>query len=103
MSEVKVIDISAWNDNINHSLIKSAGVNYALLRITEKNNKKDSMFDKHIVGLKANNIEIMGGYKFSYAMNINELLQEANCVVDVLKKYPEFNGKVVFLDLEYEP
>ena len=103
MSEVKVIDISAWNDNINHSLIKSAGVNYALLRITEKNNKKDSMFDKHISGLKTNNIEIMGGYKFSYAMNINELRQEANCVVDVLKKYPEFNKKVVFLDLEYEP
>lgn len=100
MSEVKVADFSHWNTGLKYSLIPSLGIYGAILRVTEKGNIKDRSFDAHVKGLKENNINIIGSYRYSYAMNINEIIAEANAVVNVLKQYPEFDGKVVFLDLE---
>ena len=101
MSEYKIIDISGRNDNLQYSKLNKLGIAAAILRITEKNNKKDSLFDKHLQGLKQNNVPILGGYKFSYALSLDEIIQEANQVVNTLKKYPDFNNKVVYLDLQY--
>lgn len=101
MMEYKIIDISGWNNNLSYSKLKSLGITAAILRITQKGNKKDTLFDTHVNGLKSNNIPILGGYKFSYAMTLSELKEEANSVVNTLKNYPDFKNKVIYLDLEY--
>ena len=101
MSEYKIIDVSGWNTNLQYSKLNSLGIVAAILRITQKNNKKDSLFDKHLQGLKNNNVPILGGYKFSYALSIDQIIKQAQEVINTIKEYPEFDNKVVYLDLEY--
>lgn len=102
MSEYRVLDISAYQKNVPYSKLQSTyGIKAAILRVTERYNIVDSMFDKHYKGLTKANIPIVGVYKFSYAMNITEIQQEAKVVASTLKKYPDFKG-VVYLDLEYD-
>ena len=36
-------------------------------------------------------------------MSVDEIITEANKVVEVLKEYQDMDGKVIYLDLEYEP
>lgn len=103
MGECKIIDISAWQTSVPYSSFSSYDIKGAILRITEKNNKIDGMFKTHHDGLIEAGIQLLGGYKFSYAMSVDEIITEANKVVEVLKEYPDMNGKVVYLDLEYEP
>lgn len=102
MSEYRVLDISAWQKNVPYNNLQSIyGIKAAILRVTERYNIVDSMFDKHYKRLTKANLPVIGVYKFSYAMNITEIQQEARVVVSTLKKYPDFDG-VVYLDLEYE-
>ncbi len=102
MSEYRIIDISGWNTDITYNTLSFHGIKAGIFRITEKNNKIDSMFNEHYNGFRSANIPVIGVYKYSYAMSIDEMRTEAQSVVEVLKDYPDFNG-VVYLDLEYSP
>ena len=97
--ESKIIDISGWNTNVDYAKIKSTGVEGAILRITEKGNGADSMFDKHYKGLKNADVPVLGGYKYSYALSIQQIHDEAWSCVNTLKNYPDFHG-MIFLDIE---
>lgn len=98
MAEFKVVDVSAWQENINFKAVMNEGVKAAIIRITERYNKTDSYFERNYTGFKNAGAKI-GVYKFSYAMSVSEIQEEARIVVSVLKgrelEYP------VFLDLEY--
>lgn len=97
MSEIKGIDVSRWNGSINWNKVSTDGVKFAILRITEKGNIIDSTFENNYAGCINNNIPA-GVYKYSYATNIAQIKEEANVVVEILRKrklqYP------VFLDIE---
>lgn len=98
MAEFKVVDVSAWQENINFKAVMNEGVKAAIIRITERYNKTDSYFERNYTGFKNVGAKI-GVYKFSYAMSVAEIQEEARIVVSVLNgrelEYP------VFLDLEY--
>ena len=79
------IDVSAWQATINWSQVKSAGVEFAMLRIcsystSSKTYSVDSYFDSNIKGATANGIHI-GAYFFSYA---NSLIPFWNKTVIIL-------------------
>lgn len=97
MAEIKGIDVSAWNGSIDWATVANYGMGFAILRITEKNNRVDNTFEANYQGCTSNNIPV-GVYKYSYATSIAEIKEEANIVVNTLKKrkltYP------VFLDIE---
>lgn len=99
MSEYKIIDISGWNTNVPYHTFASQGIKGAILRVTEKGNKVDSMFETHLSGCQKNNIPV-GVYKYSYAMSMADIKNEAKKVVETL------NGRTcplgVWLDLEYD-
>ena len=99
--EYRVMDISAYQRNVPYSKLYSLGISAAILRVVERYNVVDSMFDTHYKGLKKAGIPIPIVYKFSYAMNVYASQQEANAVVEVLKKYPDFHGAVC-LDMEFQ-
>lgn len=96
--DIKGIDVSSWNGLPNWKLVKSDGVLYAILRITQRYGI-DSSFEHNFSGCKANGIRV-GVYKYSYALTLDDIQKEAEEVVATLAgrglDFP------VFLDLEWE-
>ena len=97
MAEIKGIDVSANQGNINWKTVANYGMGFAILRITEKGNVIDPTFEKNYKGCIDNKIPV-GVYKYSYATSIGQIKTEANIVIKTLNKrkldYP------VFLDIE---
>lgn len=97
MTEIKGIDVSRWNGNIDWRTVASYGMGFAILRITEKGNIIDSTFEPNYKGCIENKIPV-GVYKYSYATTIAEIQTEANVVIKTMNNrkldYP------VFLDIE---
>lgn len=96
--EIKGIDVSAWQENINWDTVADYGMGFAILRITENGNVTDKYFEKNYTECQRHNIPI-GVYKYSYAMTVSEIELEAKKVVAVLAgrklQFP------VWLDLEW--
>ena len=96
--EIKGIDVSAWQENINWDTVADYGMGFAILRITESGNVTDKYFEKNYTECQRHNIP-MGVYKYSYAMTVSEIESEAKKVVAVLAgrklQFP------VWLDLEW--
>ena len=99
MAEIKGIDVSRWNGNIDWKTVAEYGMGCAILRITEKGNVIDGTFEQNYKGCIDYKIPV-GVYKYSYATTIEQIKEEANVVVKTLNKrkldYP------VFLDIEDE-
>lgn len=95
------IDISGWQTSVNWSSVKSAGVEFAMFRLTSYSSAthsytKDPMLDSHITGAKSQGIHI-GGYFFSYAKSVDEVKAEANMILGILEDYPQtFDFPIVF-------
>ena len=96
--EIKGIDVSAWQGNIDWKTVSEYGMGFALLRITESGNKTDTQFENNYTGCKKYNIPV-GVYKYSYAKTVPQAEAEADAVLKVL------NGRTlqfpVFYDLEW--
>lgn len=96
--EIKGIDVSAWQGQIDWKTVAAYGMDFAILRITEAGNVTDKYFERNYAECQKYNIPT-GVYKYSYAMTIAEIQSEARKVVSVLNgrklQYP------VWLDLEY--
>ena len=95
--EIKGIDVSAYQGDIDWKTVADYGMGFAILRITEKGNKTDSRFEENYKGCQKYGIPV-GIYKYSYALSVAEIQAEAQNVVDVLDgrklQFP------VWLDLE---
>ena len=96
--EIKGIDVSAWQGHIDWKTVADYGMGFAILRITEKGNKVDSQFENNYSGCIQNGIPV-GVYKYSYALSVAEIQQEAEKIIDVLdERSLDFP---IFLDLEW--
>ena len=96
--EIKGIDVSTWNGNIDWQTVADYGMGFAILRITETGNKTDGTFEQNYKGCTQHGIPV-GVYKYSYAKSPAQAEQEAEVVLKVLNKrkldFP------VFYDLEW--
>lgn len=81
--EIKGIDVSSYQGNIDWATVADYGMGFAILRITEKNNKVDSKFEQNYKGCIKYNIPV-GVYKYSYALTVADIQKEAQTVIDVL-------------------
>lgn len=96
--EIKGIDVSFYQGDINWKTVADYGMDFAILRITEKGNVTDSKFERNYKGCVDNGIPV-GVYKYSYAESVAEIQKEAETVIDVLSgRKLDFP---VWLDLEY--
>ncbi len=97
MAEYKGIDVSSWQGKPDWKKVKKSGIEFAILRIHQKNGP-DTSFEHNYKGCKANAIPI-GGYKYSYALTPAQALEEAEDTLSVLAgrglDFP------VFYDLEW--
>lgn len=95
--EIKGIDVSSYQGNIDWKKVSDYGMGFTIIRITEKGNKVDSKFEANYTGCTKYKIPV-GVYKYSYATTVNQIKTEANAVIKTLNKrtlqYP------IFLDIE---
>ncbi len=85
------IDVSQWQGDIDWKKVKSAGADFAIIRLGyqkgfDKEYALDPYFVKNIEGAKNNDIDI-GIYFYSYAKTIKEAEEQANFISDNLKNY----------------
>ena len=93
------VDVSEHQWDIDWSLVKSAGVDFAFVRLgyrgfTEGGLFTDPYFDRNVTSARKNNIDV-GVYFFSQALSVQEAIEEAQYVIDALKYY-DINMPVVF-------
>lgn len=84
MAEIKGIDVSANQGNINWKTVANYGMGFAILRITEKGNVIDPTFERNYKGCIDNKIPV-GVYKYSYKLEINGIC--GNATVTAIKDF----------------
>lgn len=91
--EYRGIDVSAWQGEIDWKKVADVGTEFAIIRITEAGNNVDAYFERNYNGCVDYGIPA-GVYKFSYALSVAAVRQEAERVVDILRerqlRYPVF-------------
>jgi len=96
---MKGIDVSAHQGNINWDAVKASGIEFAIIRISYGQNTIDSKAIRNIeecirVGMP------FGVYVYSYALNVNNAINEANLVIKTLAPYKNKVKFPVIIDME---
>ena len=97
--DMKGIDVSVHNGNIDWNKVKADGIEFAILRagFGRLEKQKDEKFEQNYAGAKAAGISV-GAYWYSYAMTPEEAELEADVFLKVIKG-KQFEMPVYF-DLE---
>lgn len=97
--DMKGIDVSVHNGNIDWNKVKADGIEFAILRagFGRLEKQKDEKFEQNYAGAKAAGIPV-GAYWYSYAMDEDEARLEADVFLKVIKG-KQFEMPVYF-DLE---
>ena len=96
---MKGIDVSKHQGNVNWSHVKADGVEFAIIRAGygKQASQKDTQFESNHAGCKSNGVPV-GAYWYSYAATPAEAKQEAAVCLSILKgktfEYP------VYFDIE---
>lgn len=85
------IDVSKWNKEIDWDKVKSAGVDYAIIRVgyrgaTTGGLIEDPYFEQNIKGAIRAGVPV-GVYFFTQALNPVEAVEEASMVISLCKDY----------------
>lgn len=96
---VKGIDVSQWQGEIDWKKVKASGVEFAIIRAGYGNDisQKDPMFDTNMKNAQAAGIKC-GAYWYSYADSPEDAKKEAEVCYQVIKNY-KFQYPV-FYDVE---
>lgn len=89
------IDISANQGDVDFVKVKSVGVSKIILRTTTKNGAVDIKWNEYLNGCDKNKIPVEC-YKYSYALNTLQSINEAQQVIQLL------NGRKMFIWLDLE-
>lgn len=89
------MDVSAYQGKIDFAQVKAAGVKFACLRSTKKDQSVDECFEYNYSECKKRGIE-MSVYKYSRALTIEQARAEAKGVINLLKN----RKMLVWYDLE---
>lgn len=93
----KGIDIAKWNKITDYKAVRNAGVQFAIVKVINSQNRPDSRFHEHVNGLKTAGVPITGGYTYSYANTVDKARKAADAFVEIAK--PK-GINVMWLDLE---
>lgn len=80
----KVIDVSSYQGTIDWKMVKSSGVEGAVLKVIRKDLAPDNQFENNWKGCKAWGVPIVGVYNYSYATTLNKARSDAKRVIAVL-------------------
>lgn len=92
----KGVDLAKWNVIDSYEQIKSDGVEFAILKVINMYNNKDSRFLEHYNGCKKADIPIIAGYTYSYANTV----EKAKIAAEAFLHHCPEDIPVMVLDLE---
>lgn len=92
----KGMNVSVWQGDIDWQAAKDGGIDYAIIRAGYGKfaSQKDEKFDQNIIGAKSAGVDC-GAYWYSYAVTVEEALQEAELFYETIKDY-QFEYPVYF-------
>lgn len=92
------IDVAKWQGVIDWNKVKTSGNgDFAVLKVTKKDNSVEDSFERNYQGTKAACIPI-AVYRYVYAKSVGQAVIEANGIVSALKDH-RIEGEV-WLDME---
>ena len=97
MKNKKGIDIAKWNKITDYKAVRDAGVQFAIVKVINSQNKPDSRFHEHINGMYSVGLPITDGYTYVYANTKDKSKKSANAFVETAK--PK-GINTMWLDLE---
>ena len=97
---IKVIDISSWQTNVDFKKVKKSGVKAVMIR-TGYYGKEDTQFKNHITGAIGAGLDI-GVYTYIMASNIEQAREEAKQTLAIIEPYKEYINYPVWADIEDE-
>ena len=102
MSEqLKGIDVSAHQKNIDWDKVKASGIDFAIIRVGYGKRSIDKYFKKNIEGALRVGLKV-GVYWFIYATSSNTLVQNANSFYKAIAPYKDKITMKVWCDFEYD-
>ncbi len=99
-SNVKGVDVSAYNTITDYQAVKNDGVQFAILKIIRKDLNLDKLFEAHLNGFNKANIPVVAVYNYSYATTVAKAKSDASIVVKYLKQYNMPTSTTVYMDVE---
>ncbi|MBQ2825168.1 MAG: hypothetical protein IJF19_02735 [Clostridia bacterium] len=86
MADIKCIDVSEWQGNVDFSKVKKAGIDYVILRagFGREATQIDSEFLENYKKAKAAGLKV-GAYWYSYATDTADAVKEAKACLQVIK------------------
>lgn len=97
----KGIDISYHQGTIDFDLVKKDGIEFVIPRVGYRD-KVDIRFFEYVEKSKKAGISIIGVYFFSYALNVDQVKDEAKLCIEAMKKAGLDKNVLVFYDFEYD-
>ena len=84
MSKLTCIDVSSWNENIDWSRVKAAGLTHAILKVIRRDFEPDKQFENNWKGCQLAGVHICGVYNYVYTPTVEEAVAAAKRVLEVL-------------------
>lgn len=97
----KGIDISAWQGNINFHQVKTAGVDFVIIR-EGYGTTVDQKFFEYVSSAKSAGVAIPAVYHFCYATNEAAAILEAQACIANIAKAGLPKSTIIFFDFEYD-
>ena len=97
MSEIKGIDLSDYQRGLSIASLRSQGVKFLILKVGEGRTLTDASFDAFYNEAARNGLPV-GAYFYSYAMDEETAIRDANRALSLLRGRPVPLG--VFIDVE---
>ena len=83
---LKGIDVSEWQGNINWKAVKNDGIDFAFIRLGYNTKKLDKYYQQNMRNADAVGIPV-GVYYYSKAVNEDEVLRDAQFVIENMNGY----------------
>lgn len=93
------IDVSENNGAVDWQAVKDAGIEFAMIRCSYGMHSKDSMFAENVAGAHAAGLKV-GAYHYSYALSVEDAIQEAANCREAIESTGQLLELPVFFDME---
>lgn len=96
---MKGIDVSQHNGNIDWAKVKNSGIEFAIIRLSFGQRAIDKKAIQNIEGCINAGLPF-GVYTYSYALNVDNAINEANLVINTLAPYKDKVQFPIVIDME---
>ncbi|TWH48568.1 GH25 family lysozyme [Sporomusa sp. KB1] len=96
---IKGIDVSYHNGEVDWQAVADAGIEFVMIRCSYGLQSKDIMFVQNVAGAKAVGLSV-GAYHYSYALSVEDAIQEAANCREAIESTGQLLELPVFFDME---